>query len=109
MKKLNIDDAIKRYNNIMETIGYEHNTIGTKYSESTENWNLRDMIAECDYTLSTYYEEGHCNNDMRYSDYAEDRQMWILEVNRLESFIKAYKPYINDLKCYEGHCSKYDN
>ena len=43
---------------------------------------------------------------MRYSDYVEDRQMWILEVNRLESFIKAYKPYINDLKCYEGHCSK---
>lgn len=109
MKKLNIDGAIKRYNNIMETIGYEHNTIGTKYSESTENWNLRDMIAECDYTLSTYYEEVHCNNDMRYSDYAEDRQMWILEVNRLESFIKAYKPYINDLKCYEEHCSKYDN
>ena len=27
MKKLNIDGAIKRYNSIMETIGYEHNLL----------------------------------------------------------------------------------
>lgn len=109
MKKLNIESAIKRYNSIMETIGLEHNTIGTKFSEGTDKWNLRDMIAEADYTLSTYYEDGHCNADMRYSTDEKERKMWKSEVGRLERFIKAYEPYINDLKCYEKHCSNYDN
>ena len=43
--------AINTYNKIMSDLGYEYNTIGTI---STENWNLRDMVAECDYILSTF-------------------------------------------------------
>lgn len=58
--KLNIEKVIQRYNNIMCSIGYEHCTIGTDFSESTEGWNLRDMVAECDYTLSTYFEMWTC-------------------------------------------------
>ena len=45
IKELNMKRAIKRYNDIMNVIGYEHNTIGTRYSEGTENWNKRDMLA----------------------------------------------------------------
>lgn len=37
MKKLNMESAIKRYNDIMYSCGYEHSTIGTRYSEGTEN------------------------------------------------------------------------
>ena len=109
MKTLNIKTAIKRYNGIMANIGYEHNTIGTTLSEGTENWNLRDMVAECDYTLSCYYEEGHCNGDMRYSDDEVERKMWRSETGRLKRFIEAYKPFINNLVCYENHCSSFDN
>ena len=60
------ETAVKRYNSIMEHIGYEHLTIGTSYSEETDDWNLRDMVAEMDYVYSTYFENGHCNGDMRH-------------------------------------------
>lgn len=108
-KKLNMATAIKRYNDIMMNIGYEHNTIGTVYSEDTDNWNLRDMVAECDYTLSCYYEDGHCNAEMRYSDDPEERRMWKSETGRLQRFIKAYEPFIGDMVVAMGHCSSYDN
>lgn len=109
MKKVNMDTAINRYNDIMERIGYEYNTIGMKRSEETDNWNLRDMVAECDYVLSCYYESGHCNCEMRYSDDIEERKMWKSETGKLSRFIKAYEPFIKDMKCTVGHCSSYDN
>ena len=108
MKRVNMDSAIKRYNDIMETIGYEHNTIGTKFSEDTDNWNLRDMVAECDYTLSTYCEDGHANSDLRFGS-PEEVKMWKSETGRLTRFIEAYRPFIKDLKCSVGHCSSFDN
>ena len=51
--------AIKKYNDLMYMLCCEHNTIGTKLSERTEEWNLRDMVSECQYQLDCYYEEGH--------------------------------------------------
>lgn len=104
MNELNIKRAIRTYNNIMYDLGYEHNSIGTKYSEDTDNWNLRDMVAECDYVLSTFYEEGHCNESLRYSDYIK----WKSYTSRLKRFINNYNKYILDMKCESGHCSIYD-
>ena len=43
-----IETAIKKYNDLMFALCYEHNTIGTSYSESTSGWNIRDMVAECE-------------------------------------------------------------
>lgn len=105
MKNLNIKQATKRYNDIMMCLAYEHNTIGTDFSESTEGWNLRDMVAECDYTLSTYYESGHANTEMK----EEDFKTWKSETGKLKRFIEAYKPFIEGLKCVSRHCSQYDN
>ena len=34
---LNEKRVVSTYNNIMSDLGYEYNTIGTRYSESTEN------------------------------------------------------------------------
>lgn len=100
--------AVKKYNDIMEILGYEYSTIGTPLSEDTENWNLRDMVAECDYILLTYYKDGHSNNEMRYSDDMDDRKMWRSHVGMLSRFIKHWWKYACDMKCTEGHCSKYD-
>lgn len=108
MKKLNMGAAVRRYNMIMETIGYEHNTIGTCFSENTEGWNIRDMVAEADYTLSTYYECGHCNEEMRHSYEPEERAMWRSETGKLKRFIAAYLPFIEGVECKVGHCSNYD-
>ena len=105
MKQLNMEKITERYNNIMCSICYEHCTIGTDFSESTEGWNLRDMVAECDYTLSTYFECGHANAEMKQECY----KTWKSDTGKLQRFIKAYEPYIDGMKCVSGHCSKYDN
>lgn len=110
MKNLNIESAIKKYNEIMEHCGYEHETIGTDFSEDTDDWNLRDMVAEMDYVLSTYYESGHCNNEMRYSDNPDERKAWRNDTARIKRFIVKYAPFVTDMVCAAGHCSsKYDN
>lgn len=109
MKEFNFDKAVKRYNDIMMSLCYEHVTIGTRYSEDTKGWNIRDMVAECDYVLSGYFESGHCNADMRYSDDPEERKIWRSETGRLQRFIAAFKPFIDGVICEAGHCSQYDN
>lgn len=107
MKKVNMNSAIKRYNDIMYTCGYEHSTIGTRFSENTENWNLRDMVAEADYLLSCYTESGHCRYEDRLLS-KEDYKIWLSESGRLKRFIKAYEPFIQDMICEVGHCSRFD-
>ena len=133
MEELNLKKVIKRYNNLMDSMGYEHNTIGTILSENTENWNLRDMVSECAYVLETFYEEGHANNEGESPQYwqitpedimspkklkyiqkhneseKEIRKYWLSCVRRLKNFISAYEPYIKDMKCTAGHASRYDN
>lgn len=101
--------VIKRYNNLMSELCYEHLTIGTVLSEETENWNIRDMVAECDYILSTYYEDGHANGDLRYGS-EDEKKAWKSETGKLKRFIKAYEPFIDGVICVAGHCSyNYDN
>lgn len=109
MNQVNMQTAINKFNDLMEMIGHEYTTIGTVWSEGTEDWNLRDMVAECDYILGCYYEEGHCNGEMRYSDDPEERKMWASETGKFKRFIKRYEPFIKDMVCAGGHCSSYDN
>ena len=97
MKNLNMEAAIKRYNELMDITGYGHHTIGTKHSEGTEGWGLREMVDECAYVLSCYYEGGCCNSDMQYSDDPEERKMWRSHTGKLERFIKTYRPLAEEL------------
>ena len=132
MKKINFIDVQNEYNSLMFDLGLEHNSIGTDYSENTENWNLRDMVSECQYQYECYYEKGHIRAEGRYpnfwkyniddifsesrynyiSKHNEEEQrlhdMWLNETKRLRNFIRKYRNYINELECYEGHCSYYD-
>lgn len=105
MKKLNIERATERYNNIVCCF-YEEHIIGE--SETTKHWNLRDMIAECDYILSTFYDEYSSRGECRHSDDAEERKYWSFWVGKLQRFISAYEPFIDSMVCTAKHCSKYD-
>lgn len=95
--KENISDeefeiAKKQYNNIMNKLGREY--LRVPDGENTENWNLRDMVAECDYNANAGSEMGL----MGY------------EVAMLRRFIKKYADKVQDMKCTTGHYSKrFDN
>lgn len=93
VKNLNMESAIKRYNDIMFSLALEHMTIGTDYSEDTEGFGIREMVEECEYWLSTYYESGHARADMRYSDDPEERKAWRSEKGKLERFINTYSKF----------------
>lgn len=107
MKHFNFEKAVKRYNDIMFDICVEHVTIGTKFSEYTDYWNIRDLVAECDYQLSCFYEGGHANADMRYGE-PDERKFWVSATGKLKRFIKTYEPYIENITPTCAHCSKYD-
>ena len=115
MKKVNMETAIKRYNGIMETLGREHVTIGTRLSEGTENWNLRDMVSEMQYQLDFWNEPGTVPYDDAHDDsqpLCNGRKLWyanwVKEKKQMERFIDNYSRFIDDMECTTGHCSCYD-
>lgn len=104
--------AVKQYNNLMNDLCREHLTIGTRFSENTENWNLRDMVSEVQYTLDLYDEP-----DTIYWDDAHDEtqpadkpwyKQWLREKARMRRFISKYKAEALKMECTHSHCSKYD-
>lgn len=119
MKNLNMTTAIKRYNDLMFDLCREHNTIGTALSENTERWNLRDMVSEVQYTLDLWnddtslaWEDAHDSSQPVYQKGKSVCHVWydnwISEKNRMSRFINAYSPFVKDMECHIGHCSKWD-
>ena len=119
MRKVNMETAVRKYNSLMYMLGYEHKSIGMGLSENTSDnpdnvknclYTLRDMVAEADYHLGTYYEDGHCNEELRRSDDPNERKMWASDVGKLKRFINRYEPFLtDDMECVQRHCSKYDD
>lgn len=114
MKNFDFEKARKRYNDLMYSLCLDHLTVwevGSKEEVGSEakGWNIRDMVAECDYQYGLYLEDGTVQGEMRYSDYESERKAWRSESGKLKRFIEAYKPYIDGIKCASGHCSQYDN
>lgn len=117
-----VKEAKKRYNSMMNDFGMEYLTIGTNYSQDTDNWNLRDMVSECQYQLNVCYEDDNANSegrsisdylDMYSASYAEAEaeaihKEWLSKTQRLRNFIKKYSEYCEDIRCASGHCSKFD-
>lgn len=108
MKDINMAKVTKRFNDLMYDLCLDHLTIGTSSSENTDGWNLRDMVSETQYQLDIHFEDGNLNCELRYES-PEGLRQWRSEVGKLRRFIDAYKPYITDMKCVAGHCSKWDN
>lgn len=89
-----LSTAIKRYNDIVISIGHEHSSIGTRFSENTDNWNIRDMVAEVDYLLDLYYDIGTID-DLAFME-------------QCRKFIKSYKKYVIGITPATYHSSNYD-
>lgn len=106
MKHLNVERAKERYDKIC----YDHIA---EEASTLENpgWNIRDLVAEAAYWLGTFYDEGHEHYmliDPLYAD-EETRKEWRSATGKLERFIAAYEPFIDNVVCTESHGSKYDN
>lgn len=99
MKKSDFEKAIKKYDELI-AVYYEEVS-----SEERKNWNLRDLVADMDYCLSRYYEEGNANFEARKENYAE----WLSATRKMKRFIQRWLPKCNNMKPYERHCSYYDN
>lgn len=99
--KSDFDKAVKKYDELISEFYYEEDTV----KETHKNWNLRDLVSEMDYCLSRYYKEGNANFDARKDNYKE----WLSDVKKMKRFIKRWLPKCNNMKPYEGHCSKYDD
>lgn len=103
---------VTAYNNIMWDICHEHLTIGTRLSEGTAGWNLRDMVSEMQYTLDKwndpdciYWQDAHDDTQPSHKPWLKN---WNNERARMKRFIEKYKNEALKMECTEGHCSIYD-
>lgn len=107
--------AVDWYNSIMFSLAREHHSIGTKLSENTDGWNIRDMVSEVQYTIDLYEDPG-----CRYWDAAHDETqprengvgVWYKEwrniIARMKRFVAQYKDEALTMECVSSHHSKYD-
>lgn len=91
---MDMKNVIKRYNKIMEAIGAEHKTIGTALSEETESFSLKEMVEECEFWYSCYFEKGNVREAMRRSEYDDEVSAWWSESRKLKRFIDKFKPML---------------
>lgn len=114
------EEAKKRYNSMMNDLGLEFLTIGQNLSEGTQNWNIRDMVSECQYQLDVCFEDDNANSEGRYISELIERYSyseidakrahveWLSKTMKLRNFIKKYKDVALQEKCSQGHCSCFD-
>ena len=104
--KINNQKIVNRWNSVMNNIGCEHLTIGTRLSELEERkeyYALEDggisvawMENEARYWLSCYYESGNVRCDDRF--FGEDEyKMWVSETGMLKRLIARLEKLENSM------------
>ena len=95
------EKLVKRFNDVMDSIGCEYLTINTHLSEldsKRDYYNLEDGISiawlknEAKYWLSCYYEDGHCRAEDRYES-PESYKIWKSETGKLKRLIAFLEKY----------------
>lgn len=72
-------------------------------NKEPEDYTDEEIVSEAEYRLSTYFEDGHMNNDeMRLGDDPESNKIARKDIRMLKAFIKKYKTV-------DGHWSQYTN
>lgn len=61
-------------------------------NKEPNDYSDAQIVAEAEYRLYTYFEQGHINNDMRLGrETAEGKKIAQKDVRMLKAFIKKYK------------------
>ena len=72
-------------------------------NKEPDDYTDAEIVSEAEYRLSTYFEDGHVNNDeMRMGDDREANKTARKDIRMLKAFIKKYKTV-------DSHWSKYVN
>ena len=50
-----------------------------------------EIVSEAEYRLSTYFEDGHINNDMRVDDEGVGQKVAVKDIRMLIAFLKKFK------------------
>lgn len=110
-----MEKIIKRFNNLMYSLGREYVTIGTSDTSANinnKNWNLRDLVSEVQYWLD-FWQNDDCIYRVEayatsYPDHKERYNQYINDIARMKRFIARYKEEALTMECTQEHCSKYD-
>jgi len=74
---------------------------------SPEDYCDEVIVSEAEYRLSTYFEDGHINDDMRLGEEgAEGKKIAQKDVRMLKAFIKKYKTMDSMWSKYTNHLIK---
>lgn len=65
--------------------------ISTDDNKAISDYTLKEVLAECRYVLSCFYESGHVNYDWLNSDDKNQKREALKEIKALKSFIKKYE------------------
>lgn len=107
--KINDSKLVKRWNDVMEDIGCEHITIGTRLSELEhhkayycieDGITVKWMLEEAEYWLSCYFETGNCRCDDRFLD-ADNYAIWRSETGKLKRLIAKLDSLFEGFKVVE--------
>lgn len=93
---------VKRYDDLFNSLALEHLTVTGSLSELADKpsfYGVEDGVTikwlakEVEYRLSTYYEYGHCNQDLK----EEDPKAWRSEVGKLKRLLTTLSKMDNDI------------
>ena len=71
-----------------------------------EDYSDAEIVSEAEYRLSTYFEDGHINNDMRVDHVGVGQKVALKDIRMLIAFLKKYKTIDNHWSNLTNHLLK---
>ena len=71
-----------------------------------EDYTDEEIVSEAEYRLSTYFEAGHINDDMRVDHVGVGQKVALKDIRMLKAFIKKYKTTDSQWSKYINHLIK---
>ena len=81
---------VKAALNIPEMI-FAFETICEDDKKEPSDYTDEEIVSEAEYRLSTYFEDGHINNDMRVDDEGVGQKVAVKDIRMLIAFLKKFK------------------
>ena len=81
---------VKAALNIPEMI-FAFETICEDDKKEPSDYSDEEIVSEAEYRLSTYFESGHINDDMRNDDEGVGQKVALKDIRMLIAFLKKFK------------------